>query len=247
MVNNPDMMPSVPGNRWLAYIQLFEFEIVHIPAERHKGPDGLSRRRRADEDSSDSESDSDSEMEKVKFTRPVKQLNELSGDCLMSEVGSAPDHTHLDRNKECLALEVHWDRTFPLIESTENPLILEGSVLHPGDDPEETHEHYKAGTDSEEFWNQILTYLHLMRLPSDPDGARRIKNRAKSFFLLENILWRRNGMKPPLQVVLEPSRRMRLIKEAHNNSGHRGKDPTYKKLSDSFWWPNMYQSAIEYC
>ena len=45
MVNKPDMMPSIPGNRWLAFIQLFDYEIVHIPAERHKGPDGLSRRR----------------------------------------------------------------------------------------------------------------------------------------------------------------------------------------------------------
>ena len=44
MVNKPDMMPSIPGNRWLAFIQLFDYEIVHIPAERHKGPDGLSRR-----------------------------------------------------------------------------------------------------------------------------------------------------------------------------------------------------------
>ena len=45
MVNKPDMMPSIPGNRWLAFIQLFDYEIVHIPAEQHKGPNGLLRRR----------------------------------------------------------------------------------------------------------------------------------------------------------------------------------------------------------
>ena len=33
MVNKPDMMPSIPGNRWLAFIQSFDYEIVHIPAE----------------------------------------------------------------------------------------------------------------------------------------------------------------------------------------------------------------------
>ena len=44
MVNKPDMMLSISGNRWLAFIQLFDYKIVCIPAERHKGPDGLSRR-----------------------------------------------------------------------------------------------------------------------------------------------------------------------------------------------------------
>ena len=44
MVNKPDMMLSILGNRWLAFIQLFDYEIVHIPAECHKGPDRLLRR-----------------------------------------------------------------------------------------------------------------------------------------------------------------------------------------------------------
>ena len=39
---------------------------------------------------------------------------------------------------------------------------------------------------------------------------------------------------------------MRLCTEAHNNSGHRGRDPTFKKLSDAFWWPNQYLFIKEY-
>ena len=30
--------------RWLAYIRLFSFDIVHVPGMKHKGPDALSRR-----------------------------------------------------------------------------------------------------------------------------------------------------------------------------------------------------------
>ena len=37
------------------------------------------------------------------------------------------------------------------------------------------------------------------------------------------------------------------MKQAHDDSGHRGKDPMYKKLSDSFWWPNQYLFVQEYC
>ncbi|KZT31595.1 hypothetical protein SISSUDRAFT_974489, partial [Sistotremastrum suecicum HHB10207 ss-3] len=56
MLNNPDEIPNATLNRWIAYIQLFSFTLRHIPAERHKAPDGLSRRPLAeDEEPFDSE------------------------------------------------------------------------------------------------------------------------------------------------------------------------------------------------
>ena len=86
-----------------------------------------------------------------------------------------------------------------------------------------------------------------MKLPADAEEAHRIKTHVKPFFLLEKILWCRNGTRPPLQVILEPSHQLRLTKQAHDDSGHRGKDPMYEKLSDSFWWPNQYLFIQEYC
>ena len=44
MLANPDIQPSAAINRWISAIQLFNFKLVHIPAEKHQGPDGLSRR-----------------------------------------------------------------------------------------------------------------------------------------------------------------------------------------------------------
>lgn len=43
MLTNPDIQPSAAINRWISAIQLFDFKLVHIPAEKHLGPDGLSR------------------------------------------------------------------------------------------------------------------------------------------------------------------------------------------------------------
>ena len=43
MINNPSL-PNAPMNRWIAFIQLFSFDIVHIPAKSFTLPDGLSRR-----------------------------------------------------------------------------------------------------------------------------------------------------------------------------------------------------------
>ena len=44
-LNQP--MSNLPGaiiGRWLAYMQLFSFDITHVAGVKHKGPDALSRR-----------------------------------------------------------------------------------------------------------------------------------------------------------------------------------------------------------
>ena len=44
MLQNPDVQPNATINRWITTILLFDFKLVHVPAEKHCGPDGLSRR-----------------------------------------------------------------------------------------------------------------------------------------------------------------------------------------------------------
>jgi len=53
MLSNPDVQPNATINRWIAAILLFNFKLVHIPAEKHHGPDGLSRREPADGEEED--------------------------------------------------------------------------------------------------------------------------------------------------------------------------------------------------
>jgi transposase InsO family protein len=44
MLNEPDLQPNASMNRWIQGILLFDFKLVHVKAENHKGPDALSRR-----------------------------------------------------------------------------------------------------------------------------------------------------------------------------------------------------------
>jgi len=44
MLRNPDIQPNTSINCWIAAILLFDFKLVHVPTNKHKGPDGLSRR-----------------------------------------------------------------------------------------------------------------------------------------------------------------------------------------------------------
>ena len=43
MINNPDLQLNTIINRWIAGILLYHFELRHVLAEKHTGPDGLSR------------------------------------------------------------------------------------------------------------------------------------------------------------------------------------------------------------
>ncbi|EMD30693.1 hypothetical protein CERSUDRAFT_101083 [Gelatoporia subvermispora B] len=50
MLNNPDLQPNATINRWIQGILLFTFELRHIPANKHRGPDALSRKEPTEED-----------------------------------------------------------------------------------------------------------------------------------------------------------------------------------------------------
>jgi hypothetical protein len=64
MLNNPDLQPNATINRWIAAIKLFDFELKHVPATSHKGPDGLSRRPPAPHESLDTADATDAWIDK---------------------------------------------------------------------------------------------------------------------------------------------------------------------------------------
>jgi hypothetical protein len=59
MLNNPELQPNAAINRWIQGILLFDFELRHIPGEKHRGPDALSRKEPAEEDWEEAEIDED--------------------------------------------------------------------------------------------------------------------------------------------------------------------------------------------
>ena len=43
MLNKPKKQPSAIISRWIQGILIYDFELVHAPATKFKGPDALSR------------------------------------------------------------------------------------------------------------------------------------------------------------------------------------------------------------
>ena len=109
------------------------------------------------------------------------------------------------------------------------------------------HQHWVQDMDGEQFWDEILAYLHMGWLPKSQFEAEKIKRRSKQFFILNDVLWQRNGTKPPLLVILNQDIRLRIAKDAHDNVGHRGQDPTFQKVCNSYWWPNQYLFMATFC
>ena len=144
---------------------------------------------------------------------------------------------------ESQALEVNW--TLPFKDKTTEHLSSYNVYEAEDEDknPEEmqglNHPHRVKDYNSEKYWGEIIMFLHNGNLPANKQIALQLINWARKFLLYEGGLWRRNGDKPILQVVLNQEIWNRVMHDAHDGSGHRGQDPMFQKIKDSYWWPNM--------
>jgi hypothetical protein len=173
---------------------------------------------------------------------------ELAGEVFTIEIQRYP-RAFMSTLKEGAPLPTLADQsTFPGIpdafQRTDNRLHYEDI------DPQTcvtcaTHAYGVKDQDSAEMWREIIAYLKTDALPvrcQDPVQRKAFIRRTKGFFLHdEDRLWKieLDGRLPRL-VVMDTDRRATLVAEAHNSVGHRGRDATYKTLSERFYWPNMY-------
>ena len=344
MMATPDL-PNAPMNRWIAFLNLFDFYLNYVPAEKHKVPDGLSRRPRAEDDSD--EEDVDEVLDKfvgcaVLYNRAVngRILNatihagtllmafrrlpitpyatfNTSSECsditwptvsdavsisIMPETntteGIQPDDAnsllalsmlrfvdhhsfYLGKEFELRKLEKREVLTYQLgdelvdlevslyarayagnppsvlsisVANQTNPAYL-GYLQMPDhrllySDVENkpptcaVHAFRVMEDDNPGFWDDLKHYLKTMELPKrvrrSKDAIRKFIRRSKRFVLHDDRLWLTGKGKPPRLVVIDKIRRRDLISEAHNDTGHRGRDTTYRLLTDRFYWPNMY-------
>lgn len=183
MLSEPDMQPNAAMNRWIQGILMFDFKLVHVPAEKHVGPDALSRR----------------------------ELGE-------GEVIEEEDDEWLDD----VALHTR------ILESEKEPV----RVLYSGKSKEDN------------LLEDIFKFLTTLQAPYNPDpqSQQRFIRKAQQYFVDdERYMWTaRNGK--PLKVIMDRSRRMRILKQAHEGLGHRGVKAVYELVRERFHWPHMWAS-----
>ena len=71
-----------------------------------------------------------------------------------------------------------------------------------------------------------------------------IKKKSYNFRLINNKLhkkYRENFLYVP-----RINERVKVLEETHNGHGHFGRDATFERIRNKYWWPNVYQSVKDY-
>jgi hypothetical protein len=119
-----------------------------------------------------------------------------------------------------------------------------------------THASGKPDIEDDQLWDDITQYLLKSTIPrrfdSTASSRRTFINKARRYLVQQEVFdgaiiarlfrYGSKGASPRL-VITDKSRRKVLIAMAHNECGHRGRDPTYKKLADRYYWPNLYRQV----
>ena len=236
MINNPNLQPNATINRWIAGILLFHFELCHVSAEKHAGPDGLSRRPHAPLDTpkvNDVEGWLDDS-----YSFCITLLNDrtilfdlavyISSDYVpLYHLASLP-------LSDCPFLLPNAAPHFPLTYAT----VFTSSHSEPVSAPDSpVIPRSPKALVKEAQMRSIRGFLDTREHPTDLTDAefQSFVNSATKFFLLHSALWRREPHSRHQQVAPE-GRHYGLIREAHDNLGHKGVFTVQTCLLLRFWW-----------
>jgi len=189
-------LPNALVTRWLAWIQMFDFDVRHVPGKKNAVADALSRKESGPTPNDDEDLDDwvDAHLDCVQaFVQPVD----------------------LARDDD----------------------IQGGEGLRPLD---ETY-----SVESQE----IALWLVTLRRP--PGMTRRefrnFKRSAVKYVVIGRQLFRKQSKNMPLvRVVDGETHREQLIKELHDESGHRGREGTYRKIADRYCWDGLFDDVTGY-
>jgi hypothetical protein len=221
MMNNPDIQPSAAVNRWIVGIKLFDFDLVHVPAERHTAPDGLSRRPRAPEDE-DEEDDADDWLDKTMGFAVV----------LMNSIPSV-----VHPPAAAVSLLPTADTTFPLVSAYFSSIYsheVEDAVI-------------PRSKKAEAADDRIAAVEKLLKNPFekssgnveiDEPETRQLVKYASKFFYMDGRLMKRD-FQGRHKIVLPKDRRLSIMQQAHDAIGHKGVFSTLCNIRTRFWWPML--------
>ena len=237
MINNPNLQPNATINWWIAGILLFHFEIRHITADQHTSPDGLSHRPPADTDPLEDDNFKDWLDDSYSFC--ITLLNDRTLPFI-----TAPFIPHTG---PCAIPGA------PLFPCTLNLLLLPSpapcyhltyssvfaSSVEPDLDPGSPVIPRSAKAITREAQIRLIQgFLDTRLRPADLSNAefQFFVNSATKFFVLHDSLWRREPHGRH-QLVVPEHRQYGLIKEAHDDLGHKGVFTVHTCLLLRFWWP----------
>ncbi|GJE97287.1 polyprotein [Phanerochaete sordida] len=213
MLNDPDLQPNATVNRWIQGILLFDFDLVHVPADKHRGPDALSRKELGEGEEIVSEDDS--WLDDIPLYIPEK----------------------IDSWMEKLSQYARLVSTSP----TQTIRVFQSSLYEP-DDPVSQPVLAVSSSKQEEDLVNIYHFLQTTKTPQfeTTQEKQRFVKRALKFYVSGRAMFRRNKASGPAKVIFRPHKRTELLKAAHEGLGHRGEEAVMATMKERFYWPGMW-------
>jgi RNase H-like domain found in reverse transcriptase len=223
-INTPGLL-NAAMSQWISYIQLFDFELTHVPATKHQGPDGLSRCP-ADENHS-AISEEELELEKPgHFITGPRSLEEYEDWTQLHPLASRLRISRIKREAYEDAVEFRQNSTVFFLKPQENSIRSGGFVtlshkVHfsrnsktPSQHSEissessseiKEHPHKIKDSDGKDYWEKIENYLEHLKIPLGIKNTRSFIQTTKHYFSYQGTLWRRpkNGQLPQ-KVIKNP-------------------------------------------
>jgi hypothetical protein len=88
---------------------------------------------------------------------------------------------------------------------------------------------------------KIQHFLDTLEMPTflSMQERKRFIKKTGQFFVKEGRLFKRNGNKNPLVVILNPKKRVTILTQAHENLGHKGEHAVFDLVRLRFFWPHL--------
>jgi hypothetical protein len=229
MINNPTMHPNDAINRWISAILLFDFTLVHVPAAKHTGADGLSRRPRTDDDLPGEEPDELEEWIDVNSGFFIEVNTPTSRPFPMTSLALV-----------CGSSDGHLARFYPPASEHASPLSSSSSFSSPDAQTDVLLEIPRSAKalKRDEKLSLIRHFLETLERPPDltDEEYRLFIRQAMDYFIYEKRMFRKTK-DGGAQQVPDIADRYSIIQYAHDVLGHKGIFATTRNILLRFWWP----------
>ena len=177
--------------------------------------------------------DFDKGLKESKYGFPILEMQQLSeplpGPLMEKSIGISPPHRYAYATTKLLLH--HPDKTMKQIFYSQKPISQTPTPFQV----------YATRTAQENNLNQIFKYLTTGEFPllNTPQAKRQFFNKAGEFLIQNSRMYKKNGNKPPLLVILDGKHQNSILLHAHESLGHRGIYAVYEVIRHRFYWPQM--------
>jgi hypothetical protein len=228
--------PGALITRWLAWIRLFDFEVRHVPGKQHTAADALSRRpRHPDDTGSSEEEDIDdwilSELGAYEICPIELESDQSEDDQSGEEDPELRNRRQVLQHMKDIAVRL---RTEGEINSDNESSSTNESSL----DSDLEYETPISSAEYNEESIKIATYLTTLKKPKGMSAPefRRFKREALKYGVHGRKLWRLPTKGMPIKLVVDKEEmRAQILRDVHNQSGHKGRESTYHRLSQRYF------------